>query len=203
VPVDDDAPTQPTYEHAVVPWLRVDDSTLPTTLHLKHDLLARFATRVEVPGLDARRSDIPLLIAVLLERMEAHSPDLHRRFFDPGEPPRARIDPVLIGALLRNRYTHHTRELERLLAVSAASSPGDYLALTNEVAAELASPTPRISSAPPNDGAQSDEVPGAEALAEVLNANKWNVSRTAEQLGVSRHALHRLMRNHGLTRSSG
>src|SRR5690606_37699777 len=115
---------------------------------LKHDFLARFGERIEVPGLNARRSDIALLLHELSRRALQSTPGLVERFFEPGgrdasrergergglaAAGRPRLDPHLVDRLVRHTYRYHTRELARLLRVSIASSPGEYLMLTPEV----------------------------------------------------------------------
>jgi hypothetical protein len=67
VPVDDDA-TQPTYEHPVLPWLRVDDSSLPTTLHL---VVASFLKEPERIG-----SAAPIVETSWLGRGQARADDV-------------------------------------------------------------------------------------------------------------------------------
>ena len=94
---------------------------------------------MEVPGLDGRREDIPLLLRHLLAAARRDNPRAVERFFErhEGGPGAARIDPEVIEALLRHRFTLHTRELERLMWTSAATSPGDFLTVTPELRAEL------------------------------------------------------------------
>ena len=48
--------------------LRVVAATNRPVEHLKHDFAARFAFRIELPGLEYRRQDIPLLMLQLLQR---------------------------------------------------------------------------------------------------------------------------------------
>jgi two-component system nitrogen regulation response regulator GlnG/two-component system response regulator HydG len=155
---------------------------------LKHDLLARFASRIAIPALETRREDIPLLIRHLLERARAATPALARFFAPEG----ARLDPTLVELLLRHPYTHELRELDRLLWVAASTSPGQYIAATPEVFAEL--------------GGQG-VAPPAEVLAELgraeveqaLAAASGSVTRAARALGLkNRFALYRLMKRHGL-----
>lgn len=98
---------------------------------LKHDVLARFSTRIHVPDLNARREDIPLLAAHLLRRHAAADPEIAARFFPGGvaaHPPR--LSPALVAALVRHTYTTHVRELDALLVQAALESAGKYLDLT-------------------------------------------------------------------------
>ena len=152
---------------------------------LKHDFLARFAARVATPTLDMRREDVPVLVHHLLGRLVEKMPELGPRFFGAGV---ARIEPGLIEALLRHAYTHHLRELDRLLWVSVSSSPADFIALTPAVEKEIRIPVVERAAEP-----DRSEVEAALAAAE------GSVTRAAERLGLpNRFALYRLMKKHGI-----
>jgi two-component system nitrogen regulation response regulator GlnG/two-component system response regulator HydG len=172
--------------------LRVIAATNRDLTTLKHDLAARFAARVEVPALSERREDIPLLVRHVLARLVRESPELRARFFDErddGEPV-ARMDPQLIEALLRHDYTHHLRELEKLLWRAVSTSRDTFVGLTPEVSAEL-----RL----PPASATSGEDASAEEIRAALAATSGNVTRTAEKLGLkNRYALYRLLKRHGI-----
>jgi len=137
---------------------------------LKHDFLARFAERVALPGLNQRRADIPLLIRHLLPQVGLSEQALH---------------PNLIDALLRHRYTHHFRELDRLLRLARRTSAADRLELTAEVEAELDLPLPT-------------QAPTAQEIRKALSAG-GSLTETAARLGLpSRYALYRLLKKHGI-----
>lgn len=104
-----------------------------------------------MPGLGERRADIPFLIRELLARQAATAPAAVARYLDDGVP---RLDLVLVDLLLRREYTHHVRELRRLLAVSAATSREDFLAAT---------PTDGDVRGTPNLGAPGERTLGAPA----------------------------------------
>jgi DNA-binding NtrC family response regulator len=94
--------------------LRLVAATHQPVSELRPDLLARFALRIEVPDLNARREDIPLLVRHLLGRLAetdarlAAGPELSR----PSTP---EISIGLCRHLLEHSFTTHLRELERLL----------------------------------------------------------------------------------------
>lgn len=163
---------------------------------LKHDFLARFQHRVEVAGLNQRRSDIPLLLRELVRRLRAEIPHVLEPFMEAGDRGEARMDPELVDALVRHRYTHHTRELQRLLQLSIATSTDGYLALTDEVAAELDGVP--LEDEPATFGRAAP--PTGDVVASALTASAGNVTQAAEHLGLSRHALRRLMKRYRLTR---
>ena len=152
---------------------------------LKHDFAARFTTRIEIPGLEARREDIPLLLRAAVARAAAQNPTLRARFWAPSG--HARIHPDLVDALVRNAYTHHSRELERLLWRAMETSPSDFIALTPEVSSEL---TLTRRTAP---------VPDRAAVEAALAAAGGRAAVAAEALGLSsRFGMYRLMRKYGL-----
>ncbi len=64
--------------------LRLIAATNRPEQSLKHDVLARLKARIAVPDFDARREDIPLLVAHLLRRQAAGAPALLERFFPGG-----------------------------------------------------------------------------------------------------------------------
>ncbi|MFO0672518.1 MAG: sigma 54-interacting transcriptional regulator [Polyangiaceae bacterium] len=154
---------------------------------LKHDFAARLAARVPIPTLRERREDVPLLARHLLRKLADATPDVRQRFFEPdGEP---RIDPVLAEALVRHPYTHHLRELERLLWLAVANSKGSFVELGPEVAAELRS----------DDAAVPTEEVDETRIRAALAEHKNNVTRAARSLGLkNRYVLYRLMRRHGI-----
>ncbi|MBI5527476.1 MAG: sigma-54-dependent Fis family transcriptional regulator [Deltaproteobacteria bacterium] len=94
---------------------------------LKQDLAARFPLRVEVPDLNSRREDIPLLVRHLM-RGFARDPALAGRFLhDPDSAEEPRVAPKLVHALIARRYSIHVRELEQILWRAVAASTGDWL----------------------------------------------------------------------------
>jgi two-component system nitrogen regulation response regulator GlnG/two-component system response regulator HydG len=136
---------------------------------LKHDFLARFAEHIHVPGLCERRADIPLLLTVILEQLGAAG---------------TRIQPLLLDHLVRHRYSHHFRELERLVRLSRRGSSSDTLELTPEVRAEL-------------DFAELG-TPRESEIREAL-ANTKSATEAAKRLGLpSRFALYRLTKKLGI-----
>ncbi|HEY1959996.1 MAG TPA: sigma 54-interacting transcriptional regulator [Polyangiaceae bacterium] len=139
---------------------------------LKFDLLARLMVRIQTPSLEARREDIPLIVRHLLRA----SPSAAAFAND--------VDPSLMVKLLRMRFPTNVRELEehlvRALRFSAGSPP-------------LRLVEPRgVVPAPPEDERMVAEIRAA------LERHGWHVSRAAESLGMSRHALARLMKKHGI-----
>ncbi len=107
---------------------------------LKHDLLARFAHRLRVPGLGERPEDVPLIARHQLRQFAAEDPGL-RRFFVGEEP---RLSPQLAHALVRHAFTTHTRELSEILWRSIAGRRGATIELPPDFEPSAA-PAPRES----------------------------------------------------------
>ena len=158
---------------------------------LKHDFLARFSNVIRISGLNDRRSDIPLLARELLGRMAAQTPEVADRFFEGGQARRVRIEPRLVELLLRHQYTYHTRELERVLRVAVETSREGYLAVTEPVLSELGVIAP-------SQSVESGEL-DARAVQQALTEQHYNIGKTAERLGISRHVLYRLMKKFDLS----
>jgi DNA-binding NtrC family response regulator len=160
---------------------------------LKHDFLARFTHRITVPGLSDRREDIPLVLGELLRRTALKNPVIAQRFFERrgGEPAEARISPELVIRLLRHPYTHHVRELERLVWLAFGTTDADYLGVTPAVEAEL-----RDSAESAVELAELDR----ETLARALAEHGRSPTRAAKALGLkNRFVLLRLLKKHGLS----
>ncbi len=94
--------------------------------------------RLTVPDLDARREDVPLLVAHLLRQHAASDAGVARRFF-PGEDLRAMplVSPGLVEALVQHPYTTHVRELDAILVRAALEGRGRYLELGPELKRDL------------------------------------------------------------------
>ena len=151
---------------------------------LKHDVLARFAIRVRVPGLGERREDIPLLVHHLVRGMG----DTARRFLDEGGF--ARVSPGLMDHLVRHEYTAHVRELAALLVLAVRDSPPPFLDLVSAVASDI-----RISA---GEFTRWDEVT-APQIVEALARAGGNKTQAARDLGLkNREVLYRLMKKHGV-----
>jgi two-component system nitrogen regulation response regulator GlnG/two-component system response regulator HydG len=160
---------------------------------LKHDFLARFTHRITVPGLAERREDIPLLVGELLARIARDNAQLAGRFFERrrGERAEPKIAPDFVIRLLRHPFSHHVRELDRILWLAIGSAEDDYIGVTEAVDAELG---------PPGNPASGFTEIGREDLLQALRDHGRSPTRIAKALGVkNRYVLHRLLKKHGLT----
>ena len=174
--------------------VRVVGATNRALAQLKHDVLARFFHRVEVPGLDARVDDVPLLVRHVLKGLADEEPELRARFFAGGEP---RISAAFARALLGRRYQTHARELVQLLWRSAQTSPG----------AELEPPLEMIPANAPAPALQAK--PAAyvnvgelrrEAIEEALARSHGVQEQAWRELGLrNRYQLRRLLKKFAIT----
>ena len=146
----------------------------------REDLYYRLAvTRLHVPPLRQRKGDIELLTHHLLSRL---SRDLHR--------PIQGIARDALQRLQQYDWPGNVRELENVLTRAIALAKSDILTL-----ADLNL-----------DGGQPPAPPDAVTLAEMeqrhiaaaLEANDWNITRTAERLGISRPTLRKKISDYRL-----
>ncbi|MFO0547288.1 MAG: sigma 54-interacting transcriptional regulator [Polyangiaceae bacterium] len=180
--------------------LRLIAATNRSVESLKHDLAARLPLRVDLPGLDRRREDIPLLTAHLARRARERSPQLTSHFFDASGAPR--FSAELVEQLLHHPFTMHIRELDAMLWRAMATSAGDTI-----VPPVDATPMPRGEPSPPlaaRGPENSEREPSSDAVRAALAANDGNVTRAARALGLSsRFALYRRMRKLGMSIEEG
>lgn len=163
------------------------------TDELKHDFAARFTLRLEIPGLNDRREDVPLLIRYLLARAAEGNPDVARRYFDADDAAfeRPRIAPDLVAYLVRHRYALHARELESLLWKAMLSSPENFIGLTPDVEGETA----RTAASEPVE----PQALTRDKVDEALGRHSGNITRAARELGLkNRYVLYRIMKKLGV-----
>ena len=159
---------------------------------LKHDFLARFTHRIHLPSLDERRDDLPLVMRSLLVRAAHADPSIAERFFERrgGQMAEPRVTPLLVTRLLRHRFTHNVRELDRLLWLAIGGAREDYLDVTPELEAELGEPV--------STATEASEV-DASAIERALLDSSGNISAAARALGLrNRYVLLRLIKKHGV-----
>ena len=164
---------------------------------LKHDLGARLVLRLEVPGVDDRRDDIPLLVRHLLRRASAKSPEATARFREASGPD-LRVKASLVNHLVHTRYTTNLREMDALLWRAMLASTGEAIGWRSDASAP-GSVAPSVDEAV-DEGAPSKAPEPSEAeVRSSLAEQGGNVVRTAQALGLSsRYVLYRLMRKYGI-----
>ncbi len=174
--------------------LRLVAATNRDPEELKHDVLARFKIRLDVPGLRERVEDVPLLAVHLLRGIARQDRELASRFFEEGDPERSpRMALALTSALVAFPYTTHVRQLEAMLWQSVTSSRGDTLQL----------PPGGLSVARADGVEDADAVDpatlDAATIQAALDRRGGRQEPTWRDLGLSsRHVLARLVKKHGL-----
>ncbi len=160
---------------------------------LKEDVLARLRIRLELPDLNQRREDIPLLVRHILKRIVAEDSQLSARCFFPDGT--LRVSPTLMSALLTRQWSTHIRELEAILWTAISDSRGDWLEV--QLPQPPVSPT-TVEADGPHKGVDPLTVP-AEHIQAVLDKHGGRQEPTWKELGFSsRHVLTRLVRRYGL-----
>ena len=182
---------------------------------LKPDFAARFTARVEMPSLEQRREDIPLLARHLLLRAAIKSPEIAGHFIARTEAgyEYPRIHPHLVQHLLQRRYTANIRELDAILWRAMSESHGDFVDALSEMRPSISerpspshaqgepSEVPRMPSTPVDSRppVESRPEPGADEIRAALARCDGRVAEAARTLGVkSRYSLYRLMKKHGI-----
>jgi DNA-binding NtrC family response regulator len=148
----------------------------------RRDLLFRLNTvEIHLPSLRERREDIPLLAAHFLERIAGRYRKPIRGF-----------EPAAMEQLLVHPWPGNVRELEHAVERAVLMATGDTIRVAD------------LGLRPPSSGggASLDELSLEEVerilIRKALDRYAGNVSQAAEALGLSRSALYRRFRRHGL-----
>jgi DNA-binding NtrC family response regulator len=161
---------------------------------LKHDLVGRFTIEIELPALEDRREDIPLLVRQMVLRCAREKPALAARFVSDGARPDIRIAGPLMAWLVRRPYPRNIRELDKVVAQVIEQSTGDTLSLTPQLVAEMEaaraqSPeaTPAEAGAPTRDRIEAALVAhegDLKAASATLGITRWSLARRAQDVGL-------------------
>jgi two-component system, NtrC family, nitrogen regulation response regulator NtrX len=142
---------------------------------------------IEVPPLRTRREDIPLLVDHFI-----------RLFCAENGKPERRLAPDTLAYFVAYDWPGNVRELRNMVERLVIMAPGEVITV-GDLPAPLRPPD---AAAGAGDGDRSlrearEQFERAYILAE-LRANDWNVTRTAERLGVERSHLHRKLKAYGI-----
>jgi DNA-binding NtrC family response regulator len=154
---------------------------------LKFDLCGRLTDRVLTPSLNERREDIMLIVRHLVLAMCAESPDHPaHRFVRHVErkPSTIAVDPDFVVTLLRHDFLTNVHELKVLVAASMAQHAAAGVLRTPTTAVQwrpIGSADARV------DTASVDVAEARKLVAEL------GITEAARRLGISRHALRRLL----------
>jgi len=110
-----------------------------------------------------------------------------------------RLEPAARQALLDYAWPGNVRQLRNVLRTLAALSEDGWVYLT-DLPAELRQVRALPPAVEPDDRQQPLQRAERDTLLAALEAHHWHVSRTAEQLGISRNTLYRKLQRHGISR---
>jgi transcriptional regulator with AAA-type ATPase domain/tetratricopeptide (TPR) repeat protein len=160
-------------------WVVAATSSRDPTAGLREDLFHRLAVvGLWLPPLRERGEDVRLLAEHFLARACA----------EYGLAPKS-LTAAATTALVRHRWPGNVRELANVMERSALLAAADEL-----------EPAMLGLGAGPEPGSRPFATLEPDALLAALQETGWNVSRAAEQLGLSRNMLRYRMRKHGLER---
>ncbi len=154
--------------------------------HFREDLYYRLAViPFHVPALRERREDIPILARAFVEELCAES----------GTQPKT-IAPRAMNLLQAYAWPGNVRELRNVIERLVLMTPAPRIR-AEDLPEELRSSGRRDG----HDGASLDEARKEferEFLRARLQENGWNISRTAEAIGIARESLSRKLRGFGI-----
>jgi two-component system response regulator HydG len=163
---------------------------------LKHDLRARLTSVVELSPLSSRREDIPLLARHLLISAAKRSPEVAGPFIEGAGkgPPHARFTPAFVEYVLREDFATNARELEAALWKAMSEATG------GDIGAPRGWPTETGAAlgGQRKVGSRTAGEPSIEQIRAALGAAGGSVEKASRALGLSRFALYRLVKKHGL-----
>ncbi|MDH2246805.1 sigma-54-dependent Fis family transcriptional regulator [Pseudomonas sp. GD03855] len=172
----------------------------PTELNIRlisashHDLRALVASGAFREDLYYRLGGLMVALPPLRERSDKEAL-LDHLLAEEAQGEVICLEPAARQALLRYSWPGNVRQMRNQLRTFVALSEQGRIGL-DEVLAVL--PVEMGEVEVPRDPLQSAE---REALLTVLCERHWQVSRVAEQLGISRNTLYRKLRKHGISRN--
>jgi DNA-binding NtrC family response regulator len=190
--------------------IRLIAATNRPALVIKHDLLARITLVIELPSLDERREDIPLLARHLVLRAARENPVIAERFVRrvAGGRDEANLDAALVVALLRHSYTTNVRELDKLLWRSMAAATLDHTLKTPDDLRASRPLSPASVAEAMVEEPDVDELlaglvakPSEQAVRETMLRHRGKVRKAADELGITHWSLMRLLKKYGIRRS--
>src|SRR6059036_3044929 len=147
----------------------------------REDLLFRLNTvEIRIPPLRERREDVPLLAAHFL-----------RRYAQRYRKPAQSFAPDAMEALLRHPWPGNVRELDHAVERAMLMAEGDLIRARDLA---LGAPTDGVAALEQMSLEEVEQVLVQKALARAGG----NVSEAAKALGLSRSALYRRLKHHGL-----
>ncbi len=151
----------------------------------RRDLFYRLdVVTIHIPPLRDRPEDIPVLLDYYLER-----------FCEENKLPKKRLAPDAASALLEYEWPGNVRELRNVVEKLVVLTEGEVITY-RDVATALDLDTVHFQEVRTLREARRDFE--REYIRKALVANDWHMTRTAEQLGVERSYLWKIMRKYGI-----
>ncbi|MCQ4296470.1 sigma-54-dependent Fis family transcriptional regulator [Pseudomonas stutzeri] len=175
-------------------------AAMPTELNIRlisashHELRALVASGAFREDLYYRLGGLMVALPALRERSDKAAL-LDHLLAEEAKGESIYLDPAARQALLGYSWPGNVRQMRNLLRTLAALSERGCIAV-DEVLAVLPADFGTVEA--PRDALQTAE---REALLAVLRERHWQISRVAEQLGISRNTLYRKLRKHGISRN--
>lgn len=165
-----------------------DLAALASEGRFREELLYRLkVVQLALPPLRERREDLPLLCARFLKMASTRL----------GTPAR-KLSPDALAALERAPWAGNLRELRHALEHAAVLAEGETIEVT-DLPEELRAVAPPMRAGTYREAVErAQERAAREYLASLLKRHGGNVTRAAEEAGVERETMHRLLRRHGL-----
>jgi PAS domain S-box-containing protein len=158
----------------------------------REDLYYRLSVvPIAVPALRERRGDIPLLVEHFMQKYRP-------RYFAGREERFEGISNRALALLLEHDWPGNVRELEHAIEYAMVSTTTNRIERAFLPASLRQLQAPDHTVAPDTEPRPPANPSPADALRSVLEAHRWNASRAALALGISRTTLWRRMKRLGL-----
>ena len=140
-----------------------------------------------VPALRERPDDIPQLTERFLARFSAESGSARKR-----------ILPAALEKLVAYPWPGNVRELKNIVERLVLMTPGEVIEVEHLPAHLLVAPREAARRLPSERLSEARQAFERDYLLEKLRANGWNISRTAQVVGLARESLSRKLRSLGV-----
>ncbi|WP_394828328.1 sigma-54-dependent transcriptional regulator [Pendulispora albinea] len=162
---------------------------------IKEDLLARLQYRIQVPDLNQRREDIPLLLLHLLRTFMTEDPSIARFFPNGNRDGLPRISLTFLRKLVLRRYRTNARELSVIVWSAIQNSDGDIIQAP-EATPESTGDGANLEGTPVDRDENTEE---REQIRAALARHNGNLEATWQALGFrNRYQLRRLIKKYDL-----
>jgi two-component system nitrogen regulation response regulator GlnG/two-component system response regulator HydG len=166
---------------------------------LRTEFHQRFGLRIDVPDLDARREDIPLIARCLANAQARVEAATWKPFVSPEDDGEVQFSADFVRALVGHRYGGNVRELEGFLWASVRDSSGSRLEVPAALAGAANAPGEDEAAGVPESEAQDPRELDPARVQECLDEHAGSIELTWRALNLtSRHVLVRLIKKHSL-----